>query len=160
GSSPVTPAISFRIDPGPSVPAGVAPRTAPHVFSWAPVSAGSGGSPAGSIRGTIRTIRTSMDSDDPVDRREFGRPDQARMCNLHRVQGAVQFRPPEIEKPDQDRKIRGDVVLLPDIGLQQARVVWHTIEDLGRRQTVAFELFHEIRRNRHGAPPQGPKEML
>src|SRR6478736_1607224 len=85
-----------------------------------------------------------MNVDLALDRPEFRRPDQLRMGDRDRMQGTGEFALPEIEKVDEDGETGSQIVFLPDIGLQEGRVVRHTVEDLGGRQSVAFHLADEV----------------
>jgi hypothetical protein len=71
---------------------------------------------------------------------EFTGLDQPRLHHPHRMQRPVQILDPEIEEPAQFRKIRGQVVLLPDVALQEVLVVGHPVDDLCRGEPVALEL--------------------
>src|SRR6185369_6521225 len=62
------------------------------------------------------------------------------------IQGAR----PEIQEALQRREIGEEVVLLPDVALQQARMVGHAVQDLGRRQAITLKLLTELWRRRHG----------
>lgn len=64
--------------------------------------------------------------------------------DAHGVQRALQRLGPVVEKAAQLGKLRGEVVILPDIDLQQARVIWKTIVDFGCGQAVAFHLHPEF----------------
>jgi hypothetical protein len=53
------------------------------------------------------------------------------------MQRAFERLEPEGEKTVERRKARAEVVVLPDVGLQQGRMIRQAIEDLCGRQTVA-----------------------
>src|SRR6516164_8687839 len=53
---------------------------------------------------------------------------------------ALELAPPEGEKSAQGRKARGKVELLPDIALQDHRMVRHAIQDFGGGQPVILDL--------------------
>ena len=76
------------------------------------------------------------------------RLDQAGGCDPDGMQAALQFPLPKGQELAQDRVARRDVQLLPDIGLQEARMVGHVIEDLSRRQVIILELLAK----RHADP--------
>jgi len=61
------------------------------------------------------------------------------------MQSALDVVRPEIQESPQDREIRREVELLPDIALKQARMIRQVIENLGRREPVAFELQAKMR---------------
>jgi hypothetical protein len=56
------------------------------------------------------------------------------------VQLALDVPDPEIEKLAQLGKVRGQIVVLPQEGLQQRRVIRQMIGDLGGCQAIAAEL--------------------
>src|SRR5215469_7406512 len=58
-----------------------------------------------------------------VDRADLGRLDQPRMRHGDRVQRAFQGLQPEIEEFVERRKYRAEIVILPNIALQQPRVI-------------------------------------
>jgi hypothetical protein len=65
-----------------------------------------------------------------------------------RMQLALQFAPPEREKFVQLRIVRGDVQGLPDIALQDFRMIGQTINDFGGRQAIIFydhDVTHGVR---------------
>jgi hypothetical protein len=49
--------------------------------------------------------------------------------NTHAVERPIEIGRPIIQKIDELRKFRRHVVVLPDVALQQPRVVWQAIED-------------------------------
>ena len=68
-----------------------------------------------------RLRTSSVQPELAVDRADFGRLDQPRMRNRHRMQRALELLQPEIEEFVQHRKIRAEIVVLPDISLKQPR---------------------------------------
>src|ERR1700733_7621190 len=78
------------------------------------------------------------------------------MRDRYRVQRPFELLQPEIEELVQHRKDRAEIVVLPDIGLQKPRVIRSTVENIGRRQSIAFKLLakllrhHSALRSRHG----------
>src|SRR5512132_2581915 len=59
--------------------------------------------------------------------------------------------PPRIEKVDELGKARCEIVILPDIALQQHLMIRKAVDDFGRGQSQAFELTEESRVG-HGPP--------
>ncbi|OWV71692.1 hypothetical protein ATY76_31030 [Rhizobium sp. R339] len=51
---------------------------------------------------------------------------------------------PELQEAAHLGKIGGEVVILPDVGLQNRRVVRQVVEDLGGRQTIALQLLFHV----------------
>src|SRR5262249_17928889 len=99
------------------------------------------------IRYSLFAIRHSPESVQPelaVHGADFGRPDQARMRHRHREERALQLLQPERQKAVECRKSRAEIVILPDIGLQQGGMIGKPVEDLRRRQTVAVELASKV----------------
>ena len=74
-----------------------------------------------------------------VDRPQLGRLDQLAVRHLHRMQRAVELLHPEGEEALQLGKFREQVVVLPDVGLQQPRMVRPTVEDLRGRQPITAQ---------------------
>jgi hypothetical protein len=71
-----------------------------------------------------------------VDWAQFGRLDQPGMRDRHRMQRPLQLLLPEREKILQCGKSWKQVVVLPDVALQQPALIRTTIENFGRRQAV------------------------
>src|SRR5262249_11004857 len=61
----------------------------------------------------------------------------------HALKGAL----PEPEESLQLREVGTDIVGLPDIGLEQPRVIGASIQDFGRRQAVAGQLLAKVLRS-------------
>src|SRR5258708_9165498 len=79
-----------------------------------------------------------------VDRAQLGRLDQARVRDDHRVQRSLELFEPERQKPIEHRKPRTEVVVLPDIRLQERRMIGQSIENLRGREAVALDLAAEV----------------
>jgi hypothetical protein len=75
---------------------------------------------------------------------QLRRPDQGRMRDGNLKQLAIEFGCPEVEKAFEFWKARGQVVLLPDIALQQGWIVWQAVDDFRRGQAEACQLGAEI----------------
>src|SRR6516225_3922970 len=58
----------------------------------------------------------------------------------HRVERTVELLLPEGEEILQRRELRKQIVILPDVGLQQRGMIRHAIEDMCRRQPVRQDL--------------------
>ena len=69
-----------------------------------------------------------------VDRANFCRLDQARMRHDDRVQWAFELFQPKVQKLVQVRKTGAEIVILPDIGLEQPRMIRPPIEHIGGGQ--------------------------
>jgi len=98
-----------------------------------------------------------------VGRAAFRRLDQPGVRDGHRVQRAFELLEPEIEEFVQFGEYRAQVIALPDIGLQQPGVVRPTIKDVGRRQSVPFELLAKVFRHclfgNHRCPPSHRRDV-
>src|SRR5580700_5427125 len=82
-----------------------------------------------------------------VDGADFRRLDQPRVRHRDRVQRALQLLQPEIEEFVELGKVRAEIVVLPDIGLQEPGMIGPPVEDVGGGQAVALELPAEVFRN-------------
>ncbi len=81
-----------------------------------------------------------------IERFKLGRLDQLRMSHHDAMQRPVELFPPERQEFDQDRKIWRKVVVLPDIGLQQTRVIRQMIENSRGGKPISRELLDKIGR--------------
>jgi hypothetical protein len=107
------------------------------------------------VRGHIRQIGrlSSVQSELAVDRADLRRLDQPRMCHGDRVQWAFQGLQPEIEEFVERRKCWTEIVILPDITLQQPRVIRPPVENVGSGQPIALKLRAKVLRNHFGLHP-------
>ena len=85
-----------------------------------------------------------MDRDDPVDDPPFRWPDQPMMGDPDGMQGARQLAFPKAQKTPQRGEIGGEIIVLPDVKLEQARMVGQMIMDLGSGQAIAIHLPAEV----------------
>src|SRR5215472_3180600 len=88
-----------------------------------------------------------------VDRSDLGRPDQPRMRDGDRVQRPFKGLQPEIEELVERRKGRAEIVILPDIGLQEPGMIRPPVENIGSRQPIALELSAKILRHHSALHP-------
>src|SRR6516165_2432771 len=86
----------------------------------------------------------SVQAEHAVDGAQLSRLDQPRVCHRHPEQGAFELLLPKGEKIQQRRKFRKQIVILPDVCLQQRGMIRHPIKNLGRRKSVAQHLFPEV----------------
>ena len=93
---------------------------------------------------TDRTWLVATRRNTPVNGPQFGWFDESRVRHHHRMQGAIERFAPEIEKSLQFGEFRAEIVLLPDIGLEQPGVIGAPVEDMRRRQPVSGELTLEV----------------
>ena len=68
------------------------------------------------------------------------------------VQHAIQLVAPEIQEPVEVRELRIEIILLPEIGLEQGGVVGQSVEDFGRGEAVSGELAFEVGAHGHLSP--------
>src|SRR4051812_17852772 len=66
------------------------------------------------------------------------------MRDLDRKKRPLQRSLPERQELEQFREFRTQIVILPDVGLQQRWMVRHAIQNLRRRQPVTQHLFPEV----------------
>ena len=66
------------------------------------------------------------------------------MDHRHPMELAIEIARPEVEKTLEAREARMDVLLLPDVRLQERGMIWHPVEDLCFRQAEASKLCSEI----------------
>src|SRR5687767_3262623 len=74
------------------------------------------------------------------DEGELGRRDQPPMRDPDTIERAVEIGGPEVQKIRKLGKARREIVILPDIALEEARMVRDAIEDLGRGEGEALDL--------------------
>jgi hypothetical protein len=75
---------------------------------------------------------------------DVGRLDDAGISDADRLQRPFKIMAPEVEEFAQSSKVRCDVVVLPDVGLENAAEVRQAIGNLSRCETPAAKLFFEI----------------
>src|SRR5208283_3116345 len=88
----------------------------------------------------------SMKAEFRAQRLDLGRLDELRMADHNAIQRPFKLFLPERQEFDQNRKIRRDIIVLPDIGLQQAGMIWQMIKNLRRCKPISGELLDKIRR--------------
>src|SRR5947208_6532365 len=86
----------------------------------------------------------SMQTELAADRAQLRGLDQPRVGHRDGVERSLELLQPERQKAVQHRESRTQVVVLPDISLQQGRMIWEAVEDLRRGEAIAFELAAEI----------------
>src|SRR5581483_1347933 len=92
--------------------------------------------------GVARSL--SVQAEFAVDRAKLRRLDQLAVRDAHRVQRTFELFLPEGEEAMQLREFRKQVVVLPDVGLQQPAMIGAAIQDVRGGQTVATDLLAEI----------------
>src|SRR5271165_1784986 len=88
----------------------------------------------------------SMKAEFRTQRLDLGRLDELRMADYNAIQWPFELFLPECQELDQNRKFWRDIIVLPDIGLQQARMIWKMIKNLRRCKPVSGKLLDKIRR--------------
>ena len=66
------------------------------------------------------------------------------MSDRYRVQRPFELALPELQKIQENREFRGEIIILPDIALEEVLMIRHPIEDGGRGQPVTFKLTDEL----------------
>src|SRR5689334_5759760 len=66
------------------------------------------------------------------------------MRDRYRVQRSLEGFEPERQKAVQHWKFRAEIVVLPDVGLQQRGMIGQSIQDLRRGKAITFELALEV----------------
>src|SRR5215813_9272577 len=100
-----------------------------------------------------------MQTEFAADRAQLRGLDQPRVGDGDGVERPLELLQPKRQKTVQHRKARAQVVVLPDVSLQQGRMIGEPVEDLRRGEAVTFELTAEIpgRSSKslrcHGCPP-------
>src|ERR1700694_361443 len=94
-----------------------------------------------------KPVGRSMETVHAVDRAQLGRLDQPRVGDHDRVQRTLELLFPELQKLLQSREVGAEVVVLPDIGLQQPAMIWTPVVDMSRSQAVAVDLAPKIFRD-------------
>src|SRR5437867_384914 len=95
-----------------------------------------------------------MQAELAFDEAELRRRDQPPVRHANAIERAVEIRVPEIEEVSELGEAGREVVVLPDIALQQLGVVRKPVEDLGRGEREALDLAKE--RSVHVESPAGP----
>lgn len=75
-----------------------------------------------------------------VDEAEFGWGDQSLARHFDVVELAVKIIVPECQKLTESRETRCEVVVLPEEGLEKARMVGHVVKNFGGGQAITLEL--------------------
>jgi hypothetical protein len=74
------------------------------------------------------------------------------MSDGHGVQKTLKIACPKIKKLPQFREVRMQVMLLPNVILQDSGMVGQMVEDIGGRQPVPFELATEVDADHEASP--------
>src|SRR5262245_33645338 len=81
-----------------------------------------------------------MQAEFAADKPQLRRRNELLMDHRHSMELAIEIARPEVEKILEARETRMDVVLLPDVRLQERWMIWHPVEDLCRRHRHSMEL--------------------
>ena len=85
-----------------------------------------------------------MDEINAVQCPEFTRFDEFLTGYIHRMELSIEFFDPKVEKFEQDGIFWRQIVVLPDVCLEEAGVIGHVVEDLRRCEAVITQLQIEI----------------
>src|ERR1700733_13941837 len=101
--------------------------------------------------------RESMQPKYAVDGAQFSGLDQLGMRDPNRIKRSLEFLLPEGKEVPQRREFRKQIVILPDVCLQQRGMIRHPVENFRRRQPITQNLFPEVFGNAnprdHANPP-------
>src|SRR5207237_9148024 len=93
----------------------------------------------------IRAPReNSMQPEFPVQRPELRRLDQLAVCDTNGMQRTLELLPPESQEAMQLGKFGEEIVVLPDVGLQQPAMIRTAIHNMRGRQAKTTDLLTEI----------------
>lgn len=82
-----------------------------------------------------------------AERSQFSRPDQPAMADPDGVERPIELLLPEGEELHERGKPRREVIVLPDIALQQRGMVGKAVENFSRRQAEPLKLANKFARN-------------
>src|SRR5215475_1217519 len=88
-----------------------------------------------------------MQPEFPADGLELCRLDQLAMRDAHRVQRSFKLLLPKGQEAMQLGKFGEEIVILPDVGLEQPAMIGTPIQYVRSRQAITTDLFTEILRN-------------
>src|SRR5689334_11181710 len=91
-----------------------------------------------------RVATTSMQPEHAIDGAQFSRLDQLGMRDADGIERALELVLPELQEILERGKFRKQIVVLPDVGLQQRRVIRHPVENLCRGQPVSQRQFPKV----------------
>ena len=95
--------------------------------------------------GTPRRDSILVHSELGADEAHFCRCDEVMVGDGDLLEFAVELRGPESEEVLELRKSWVEVVVLPDVALQQGWMIWQMVEDLCRRQAVTLHKGGKLR---------------
>src|SRR5690349_3347657 len=95
----------------------------------------------------------SVHGDDAVHGAEFAWLNKPLMRHADRMERPLDLTPPELQKLLQRRKSRREVIVLPDIELEQRRLVRHAVVDLCGGKSIAIKLLDETAVDHRFASP-------
>src|SRR5262249_10765530 len=96
------------------------------------------------ISAEFREPGNSMQPEFPADGLELCRLDQLAMRDAHRVQRSFKLLLPKGQEAMQLGKFGEEIVVLPDVGLQQPAMIGTPIQNVRGRQAITTDLFTEI----------------
>src|SRR5262245_7338889 len=86
----------------------------------------------------------SVQPEFPVDCLEFAGLDELAMRDAHRMQWPLKLFHPECQEAVQLGKFGKEIVVLPDVGLQQPAMIGTPIQNVRGRQAITTDLSTEI----------------
>src|SRR6516162_3279209 len=100
---------------------------------------------------SVHQPERSVQPEHAVDGANFRRSDQTAVANRDRIEPPLELGLPKLQETLQLRKIRAEIVILPNIGLQQPGMVGSPIHDFGGCQAVSLHLSFEVRGDHFGS---------
>jgi hypothetical protein len=87
-----------------------------------------------------------------IDHAQFRGPNKPRVGDGYRMQKALEIADPKIQELPEVGKVRMQVMLLPNVILENPRVIRQVIEDAGGRQAVSFKLATKVDADHQASP--------
>jgi hypothetical protein len=99
----------------------------------------------GCIRHALHcTKMASVQPELAIQRPELGRFDELGMANHDTMQRPIELFAPKHQEFEQHRKLRREIIVLPDISLQQPRMIGQMIEDTRGGKPLSGKLLDKI----------------
>src|SRR5208282_5009398 len=99
-----------------------------------------------------RTRLMSIERELLIDHAQFRGPDEPRVGDGHGMQKTLEVADPKIQELPELGKVRMQVMLLPNVILQNPGMVGQAVEDVGGREAVPFKLAAEVDADHEASP--------
>ena len=93
------------------------------------------------LGGEVSKIWDLLQVEHPIEATEGGWLDETNTDDGDAMQFSIKVLAPKIEKLEQNRELRCNIQLLPQVGLQKVGVVRHVVEDFCRGEAKIPQLF-------------------